>query len=787
VSLKKWLYYLIEEDGRSNKVTAGGIVSSTGTPTPLNNTPDGWQKEMISWERNKARHGITRSYSADIQFVLDGATILRDFYTKNVERKLFLLIQRLGLEYTNTYFKWVYSFFYKGELDFTTIKDGVDSVKIGIMEGGVSKQLKANESTVYEIPFDDDAINVRMDGITLDEGAKYSVVDGVSIEKGLYGIEFFLPVSFINRESTLPYFAFVPQNLESIESLTWAQQIDSDNYLLKAADGNSSTVAVLIEGTLRFTCTQNDNPFGFKVRFIKSNQDIVDQNDYQIFSFTPVAGQYYEYPVNLTVLMAPGEKLHLEGIYFGGGTGAIDIKIEFATKSDLRFSYSQRADTTVVKAFRRSVLFRKLCAKVFGHEDYAVSTLLDADDRAVTSGDAIRGITDPVIKTSLADFYNDVDTDLMAGMGVLSGPATANLPAGQRLVIESREFFYDDTDPIDLGEIKDMEITYASDISFNTVKTGWKKAVTEDVNGKYDFNGANQFTSPIQSISREYGLVSPYKAGPYEIELTRISLTGKDSTDDKRDNDVYVLVVNETQGDEVATVSFIASGNLMLAPLGIEFAAGMKIRITGSASNDGEWIIQSVASLLFVQVIALDGPLVDEASVSVLIEFIEGLSNSLKRDTYDNQADPDDFGVPSPTTIFNIDLSPARKLRRHGRWIRSMLKGFDNKKLVFASGEMNTKLKTVQGSVTIAESADIAISSLGTRMCLPFYITVTANMIDNIAEIMEANPNRCFTWTENGVHFKGFNIKTGFAPNDRDEQTINLLSTADNDFTTRIH
>jgi hypothetical protein len=784
VSLKKWLYYLIEADGRSNKVV-NGVVTSTGTPTPLPNTPDGWQAITFAWERNKSRHGIQRAFSDELQFVLDGAKILRDIYSRNIERKLYLLIQKLNLEYTNTYFKWIYNTIYKGQVDFTSMKDGIDTVKINLMEGDMHKQLKANEATVYEIPFDSDAINVRMDGIILDESAKYSIVDGVSIDKSLYDIEFFLPVSFINRESTLPYFAFSSQTLENIAGLTWADQLASDNYVLRASEFNSGTINVTITGTLKFRCSQNDNPFGFKVRFTRGNQLIANQNDYLLFDLTPVVDQIYEYPVNIIIPLEPGERLHLEGIYYGGGIGAVDIKIEFSTGSDLKIAYSERAKTTVIKAFTRKVLYRKLCKLIFGHEDYAVSTLLDTDDRAITSHSAIRGLENPTIKTSLNDFYADVDTDLMCGMGIEQGAATANLPAGSRLLIEERERFYDDTDPIDLGEIKDMEVAYASDISFNRIKTGWQKPVIEDVNGTYDFNGANEFTAPVVSISREYSLVSPYKAGPFEIELTRIMLNGKDSTDDKRESGVYVLVVNPTQEDVVATVSFIASSNLMIAPNGIEFAEGMKIRITGSVSNDGEWIIQGVGSFIFGQIVFLDGPLVDEANVSVLIEFIEGISNSLKRESYDNQANPSDFGVPSPTTVFNIDLSPSRKARRHGRWIRSVMQGFDTEKLVFRSGDKSTSLKTVQGGVTIQENADISISGLGDRMFIPRYCSVTANMVENIAELMEANPNRCFRWTEDGIEFKGFNIKTGFAPNERGEQQLNLLSHVDNDFSLR--
>lgn len=787
MSLKKFLYYLLEEDGRSNKVQ-NGVVTTTGTPTPLPNTPDGWQDISLAWERNRNLHGINRSFGRELMFVTDGAHILRDaYYKSNPDRKMFLLIQKLGLQYTDTYYKWLYEYLAKKEIDFSTFNHTQDKVTVSLMDGGLAKLLNAGFDVVEEISLDDpETVFLKMDGIQLQEKANYQLTTELPIEKSVYGTNFYLPATFINREGNLPYIAFLPQVLEATPA-AWADKLASENYLAKAADNNRSTISVTITGTIRVTCTDNDPANGFRARFLRSNQDIANQNDYEIFSnATPVAGTSYEYTVNETIPLQPGERLYLEGIYFGAG--GTEVSVQFDETSPLTVTYFQRGATSYVPAMTRLSLMRKLCRKRFGHEEYAVSDLLTDGDRLVTSFDAIRGIPGAVIKTSLKEFFEDVDADLCAGLGIEQGDATANLPAGERLKIEARQYFYDPADPVDLGEPGEWEIRSAGDMAISSIKAGWKNPETENVNGKYDFNAAVEFKTPQNRTQRVYEMTSPYKAGCFETEVARIALNGKDSTDNRTDNDNAVFWAERSQNDTTQNLSFVSSGNYIILPSSIEVVEGQKIRITGSSSNDGEYRILSVATIPFIgaHFATVDGTLTDEGPVPVQIEWLEGITYELIRETYDNQGDPDDFGVPDPTTIFNVDLSPKRMIMRHGAWLRGLLYGYDGQKITFSSGVRNTELKTVQGAVTIKENADISISSLEDRYLIPIYLKARTSGDLNLGELLDEGPNKAFQLTVEGVTLTGYNLKAGFAPNEMNDQEYLLLSTADNDFTELI-
>jgi hypothetical protein len=56
----------------------------------------------------------------------------------------------------------------------------------------------------------------------------------------------------------------------------------------------------------------------------------------------------------------------------------------------------------------------------------------------------------------------------------------------------------------------------------------------------------------------------------------------------------------------------------------------------------------------------------------------------------------------------------------------------------------------------------------------------------NLAELLEANPNRCFSFEHEGEVYLGFSIKAGIAPNDLKEQAYKLISVPTNNLSKLI-
>lgn len=758
--LKNTQTYILEEDGRS-LVVDNGVVTATSTPMPLKNTGDGWQEALFVWERDAEKHGVVRSYSNALGFINDAAKILQTvFHNQGIERKIFYLIQTLKLFITSTTFYFRYVFLYKGEFDLSTFVQEDTKTTINIMEGGVSKQLKANENTIYEIPFDDDHILVKMNGITIKQVANYSIPD---IE--LTAVKQYFPPLALTTSELLSRqeIALFSQNFSTYFGGPTYNFSLSTNYFLYT----KKAVTVRIKG--RITVNLGSSCFFWFTSGLVTAADPTQP--------VVTGGYYYKSPVLLAgdnvlnfdfVANLPAEEklfLHANKPFTTDDTYQL---------SEIEVSFLYAYPTTYVKAHFPEKLGKKIIRRITGSEDNFESPLLQSKSNlVVTSGDAIRGIEvpAPVIKTKFNDFYNAFNVVLNAGEGI----------ENDKIIIDEKARFYNPNNPISLGNVKDHKITVAKEYMANTLKIGYPDPQVDDVNGKYAFNGSHLYSSPLTRVVKEFSLVSPYKADPYEIEVKRINLDGKDTTDNKGDNDVYLLNIDLSSGltQVVADASFIAANNYMIIPLGIDVHAGQKIRITGSNFNDGVHTVMGVGSILVATIVVLDGTVVDESSVSVLIEFLSGVIYELKREVYDAiEGIPDE----SISSIFNIEeLTPARLVEKHGNWFHGMFYQLDTEKLVFQSTPRNADLKTTKGTKVVQEKADIEISTLAAPLFIPRILEFTGESQNNLVDDMTAAPESCLEYNLNGNTFKGFLLRAAFAPETEKEQTYRLLCTPDTD------
>src|SRR5690606_20833729 len=98
---------------------------------------------------------------------LDGAWLLRsEFYEKGLKAETVIRIDLLDRS------TWKYRNIFTGEIDYSTFQDRFNEVEVAVMEGGISKMIKAYDKVQYEIPLDDpDAIEVVIPGIGVVEKA----------------------------------------------------------------------------------------------------------------------------------------------------------------------------------------------------------------------------------------------------------------------------------------------------------------------------------------------------------------------------------------------------------------------------------------------------------------------------------------------------------------------------------------------------------------------------------------------------------------------------------------
>lgn len=748
--MKENLHYILEEDGRSVTVE-NGVVTAISTPTPLTNTPKGWQDIIINCERSLTWYGVIRSFTTPLAYVLKAAQIIRHtVYTQNIERKLLHLIQRLTSEVTSLTYRLVYRYLYRGEIDLSTFKDEESYVTCAIMEGGLSKKLNANKDTVYELRMaeDPDIKYLFLDGIIFDQSAKLIMPDITSEIR-----QYIMPVSFISADqaSSNSVAFFTSQYTQYFGGPTY-NFAPSSNYFLKTV----KAVTVRIAGRIQVTSAGS-----YSFWIVGSSNQAIDPTNYPaepgLYYVQPAVGAgSHTFDFDVTLDLPAGETL------FFYATHPFDSEDVYAL-TDIVVTFQFRHDPSTIRFFLPETAGKKLTAKFTGSEDDFESPLLQAKaNYGLTCGDAIRGLDTARIKTSLSEFFADYNITCFAGLAVDSG----------KIRMESRSIYFDEANPVDLGAAKDLEVNLALDIMGNTIKAGHTKPDIEDVNGKFDPNGSSVYTTPVTKIAKEINLVGPYKKGPYEIEITRINLEGKTTTDNSNDNDCFVIDVKEMP--PVTTIgTFTAAGSFLAIPQAIEIPIGMRITISGSTLNDSEFTVLAVSNIPPFNVLTLSGTLQNEVSAPITIVF----PYILNRDPIvDNDIDV----CPSPETIFNVRFTPKNILKLHGRWLRSLLYGFDSEKIKFQSGDKNTKFLATVDGVIMDEDSDEDIYSLGDLLFKPFYFDFTTEVPSDLVAILEAGLNRCFSFTWDGNTYTGFLIKASQAVNTEQAQKFRLLSAPSN-------
>ena len=738
--MKNWLYFLTDEGGKSYHIN-NGLVQTTAAKKQLLYTPDGWQDIAIGWERNILRVGTVRNFSLPLGFVLDGAQILRDImYTKSIEEKIYLLITKLDLVIDATTYKYLYNYFYKGELDLSTLRDDDTKMTVNIMEGGLSKLLKANEGTVYEFPMNaPETILVKMDGIALYLKHTWLLIESTVLNNVVPGL------SFVNSDGQAAGTAAVTVD---------EGPLDAERYFF--------TTSIAITGINLKTTIIARNPMDADITLVIKNQAGVVvatlvSGTYSNTAFTSI-------PVDVTFNSNAGDKFFLQVT----SPGFVEFK-----EATLSANFSSTYPTTYIKAYKPTDLYPKIIEKITGKATDAKSDLLATKDHLVyTSGDAIRGIPTAKLKTNLNNFFEDAKVRYAAGLGIESG----------KIAIETYEHFLDETNPIDLGNAKDLKVTLAADLMHNTVKVGYTEKNIDDVNGKYSFNNSHLYSSPLTKVVKELSLISPYTSDPYVIELTRINLEGKTTTDNSKDNEVFILNVKEVDNMFAANLNIFT---LVSVPIIIvtgadaqynSFQGGGKFTIAGSLYNNKTFTVIGKGALdgtgggftLIVMEPVIQESLLTQAANITITGY------ELNRPAYIMLT-----GVPDPDSIFNIEeLTPKRILKVQEKWINSIFYHFPGEELKFQTTEKNADLYTVLGNDIFWENANFQIGN--ERLFLPFYFEFDTEVPIDLVSLLETNPNRCFSFNWNDKTFTGFLMKAGIAPNTNKEQAFKLLAAPSN-------
>lgn len=700
---KDFIYFLFDENNNSY-YAYGDTVLTSASLRPLEFTPDGWKKIQLQNYRNQTYFAIDRSFSVPLEYVKDGAQILKYIYTNyGVEAKVSMAICEQKLFFDATHYGYYYTLLYKGEIDLANYKHDGTKVTVNIMEGGMVKLIKAYENTKYEIPIDvPDAVDIHIDGVELKQSTSYLLNNGPNDEPADCIKGHTIALDILNTEAINALGARSQERKQTgnavdvlwnlgerfLDSGASATNITLNwdfNVFVKLAPGvspifNSSIILqchVLTDSATRYSIP--GIPFGTNLMSKGGGDPILLYNRKHHFQ----GSLTFTAPANARFILYMSANVNRDFTIFN-----------YDNDGDFSVNYTYVHRPTTVKALRPLYIFQQLISKISDGVYTPQSTFLQSiQDVVMTCGDAIRGIPGAKIKTSLRDFFTSYNSDFGIGMGMI----------GNTLRIEEKAYWVQYTDIVDLGEVSKMKVSPATDLLVNNIKNGSPNQTYDDVNGKQEFNTTQERSAPITRVAKDLNLVSVYRKDCYGFEFIRINLDGKTTTDDKGDNDVFMVHIED-----------------------VPWADG-KFRL-------------------------------------------------------DRNLNAGTTGLLTPSTVFNLYLTPARGIRRNGNYIRSLFYKLDAKYLKFQTTDKNSAV-VCQG---ITENADIQISSLDAPLFSCNYLEFETKVPVNLFELLNANPLKAFTGTWAGFSFVGIPNKTSIQPGDNAAQTFQLLAGPAVDLTTLI-
>jgi len=514
-----YIFFLQDKSRRFWGLDSNGDVVINNNPYPLLFSPDGCIDTTIENVRNKKYWAIDRTVSAPFKYVEDGAKIIKHiFYKKGIEESVYLVICSLQLVYTpGVEYGYLYKQIFRSEIDLSTFEHAGAYVTAANSEEGLAKHLKANENTVYELELN--GLYIKEDGILLKEKHNFLLTEQTQVTEHLIG------ASFINKEGNAAGFAsFSVFGQDSPGDWT-----TSTEYLFAVTQDITGLTFI---GNFKFILDVGI-PFGIRLH-TDTNRDI---DLVVLVSPPPTGGILYDISVNETFDAFANEKFFLVGFY----TGTVLEKVHYK-ESTFSINFASRFSTSYTKANRSQDVFAELIDKMtageYSSEDCPYFGEFQNIDKVFTSGDAIRGLPDAKLKISWSLFFGFWNTYDELGIRELN----------KKVLFDRKNNLIDQLNVIDLGEASNLKISFDKDLPFNELAIGYPDVKNEEgfVNGKNEFNTTFVYSLGTTKVPRKYEKISQIKASCYDIENIRIDQANRDTTDNKSDNDIYVLHIAKT-------------------------------------------------------------------------------------------------------------------------------------------------------------------------------------------------------------------------------------------------
>lgn len=778
----KFKFYIKNKEGLYYFVDDLDTVQLSVTKKEIVHAPKGWQSMLASLITNEKYKGNFKKVSTPFQFVLDGKKIV-DYiavYEGTQGYAEFIIERQVPDDFS-------YTLFFSGTLDYADKYSYGDVFSVcNIREINLIDILDAKENVVYEIPLTDTNSGfIQIDGINLHYKTLYTILDGfgssLSYYTGRHIVEF-LAASNENQYAnetkrtkytnhSRPDIIGTNQPFYEARRVPGGVEIKYDfKVFVKWTDGSS----VPGPGSqLRYDIykTKADGSFQNNVIYTVIGQD-------NIFGISYLSGKLHHIEGTVFISVEPGDNLYL-CCNPSGMTGSTQ---------PCAFTYQDQPAEFIVDTYQRTPatlhrfiypwkIWQELVYKATDGQYGGISQYLFLDEnRILIPGSALRKDDVISVKTTISKFLKycyvnhlAVLSDTSGNNGVLDYLGNCFLP----------------DESMDVGEIADFNWEFSKEHIIGSIKVGYENmdlGVDDQVNGKDEFNQTNDFTTGQENIKQAYEIVSPYIASIYAIEKMRVNFGNRKTTDNKNDNDVFIIDAEKGTNiqyysgvfETIAPNLIKLSGTIPALPNGTQFT------ISGAASNNGVFTVTNTSYITVgYTVITVAETVTSASALTGLLHYFDANVMQPRRPAYASIT-----GVLDPATVYNTELSPMHLLLLHapvisgGVYNSNANAALDT--LKFQSGDKNVLLSVSMDNITfIKENADVLISTLP----MPFYIPVVFNFMTDYREDLFTyldGPRKYqhIGFTKKGIKLNGYPVDVSGNPDSNEKQKWKLLCAA---------
>lgn len=739
---KTFKFYLKNTQGLYYSVS-NGVVSLAPNKTDLGEIISSWRDIEVGIDRDLENMGTLKKYSLDLEFVLNGAIILKHIaYTKGLIGLVILEVDKLDT-FTETYGLWV-----ELEVDLTTFNADDVKVSANAKEGGLRGLLNNRKDVEYKIDIGNDALNMRIDGALVrsssfwttgssnraDGTANTIQYAGTSRIGTLHISNVFAPITWSSSNVIEGQF-IIPS---STELVTNQNVLGSDATPVIPASRRRTPIATTtniwrntrVRGIFDFSYSTEPMSGSatitsgvaslYLVIVNKNNPTIPNQQSYLLGATAiDTSGNWNNYVITYdrTIPLIAEDCMIYFVVQFKSESTADNLmhQVQIWYDNSRHYMYfKSRVPATNAKGYRYIDLIHKLVNKMTDGKYIAQSNFLsqnfsqtqrnlnfDSKPRNViiTSGLGIRGLSNPYIKTK----WSDVLKDLMSLYNIVPTYQDGIIRLEPMTTSFSNEVIFE------TQEVADLNVSMLSEKAFNQVKVGQKEVSNDNIDGLNEFNTTLSFLVKENTIREGVlDLVSPFRADVYGIESARADTFNEDKKDTSFDNEVWLIEVADTPTNGIYQPYRINANHIS--------------------------------------------------------------------------------GVDDPQGIYNITLSPKRRLLRNMSYIKSM---YSEGVLEFVATDKNPSLvsnlstpyivaKTIAETSNENLSADVFYNVDKNRIFTPFIIEFNCSSDYNLVELTNHNMNGLVAFKHNDAWYKGWILDVGCKPSTRDSYTFRLISHKDN-------